>query len=95
MAGAGRSRRPAVIGLRRALGDERVAAGRPTVAEDVLELADLVAGQFEPGQVVALEPEVGTAELGAEAFEPHERSRQVGKLDTGRLTHRHSGRLTR
>ena len=50
------------------------------LADQELELADLVAGLQQPGEVVALDPQLD-AELGRQALELQERRGRVGELD--------------
>ena len=69
----------APVGLGVGAGDHRVGARRQNVGEQELELARLVAAEREPGQVVALDPDVGPAERRAEARAVLERRRQMGE----------------
>ena len=48
-----------MVGLRRAAGDQRVAALRQRIGGEELELAGLVAAGKEAEQVVALDPDLG------------------------------------
>src|SRR2546426_1118317 len=64
----------AVGGLEAAGGDERVSALVDGVGDDVFELADLVAGGFQAGEVVALEEDAVDVEVPREVVHFHQRS---------------------
>ena len=53
-----RGREPGVVALGGAAGDERRGAGPERLGAEVLELAHLVAASAEPGEIVALDPQV-------------------------------------
>ena len=69
----------APVGLGVGAGDHGIGALRQHVGEQELELAGLVAAEREPGQVVALDPDLGAAERRAEARAGLERRRQMGE----------------
>ena len=78
--GAGGGRHPAVVGLRRADGDQRAGAAAQRLGAQELQLAGLVAAGAEPGQVVALDPQPGPAR---QPGPPLERGRQRGQPRAG------------
>jgi len=62
-----------MVGLHRAHGDERVAALRKGIGDEEFELSGLVAPAGEAGEVVAFDPDVGPAEVFAQAAQRFER----------------------
>src|SRR5690606_26475105 len=80
-----------VVGLHRAGGDERVGAALQRLGDEKLELAGLVAAAGQTQLVVALEPDRGPAQVGAQPAQRHEprglggvaASRELGQLHAG------------
>jgi hypothetical protein len=83
--GHGRDR-AAAVGLERADGDEGVGALRQGVADQELELADLVAGLQQARQIVALHVQLD-AQTARQALELHDGRGRQGKLDARRRVH--------
>ena len=86
--GGGR-RLPRVVRLRRTLGDDDVRLLRQRLADQVLELAGLVAAGGQPRAVVALDPQVRAAEQAAQVahrFEGRRRVRQPHAREIGRAS---------
>ena len=75
-----RGDRAAAVGLERAAGDQRVGALGQRLADEELELPDLVARLDEPREIVALHPHLDAQLLG-QALELEQRRRRVGELD--------------
>jgi len=88
---AGGRREPGVVTLHGPGGDDRAGGLSDSVAEQVLELTDLVAAQTEAGEVVALDPNVRPAQGGGQAWaflqgrgpRAEARSRPVGEIQAG------------
>ena len=66
-----------VVRLHGAHGEHRVGTRPERVAHDELELAGLVAAARKSGAVVALDPDLGTAQMLAESRQVFERRRQM------------------
>jgi hypothetical protein len=76
---AGRGGRgSAVVRRRSAAGDERVGTGGHRVRDQPLERASLVAREHEPGEVVALDPDLRPPERSREPLGAHQRRREHG-----------------
>jgi hypothetical protein len=86
--GRGRGR-PGVVGLNSPAGDHRVRSLCFRLGKQKFKLADLVAAQDGPGEIVALDEQFGTALQTGEAVELLNGGGQVGQpqaLGTGRST---------
>src|SRR5207244_1409031 len=81
-AGARDRRRARVVRLDAAAGEHRVRPFGERVAEEELELADLVAALGAAGRVVALHPKLDAGER-VEPARSHERRRGVDEKDAG------------
>jgi hypothetical protein len=79
-----RQRDAAVVGLRRAAGDQRVRTFRQRVGHQEFELAGLVAAGKQAEHVVALDPDLGALPTGAGG-------RQCGRKARQRLQWRDEG----
>ncbi len=73
-----------MVRLRRADGDQRVGALRQRVGDEEFELAGLVAAGSEAEQVVALDVDVGTAEVFRQALQLLDRRGQRGVAAAGK-----------
>ena len=72
----GGSRLSAMVGLRRAPGNQSVAPASQGLADQKLELTDLVAAQPQAGQVVSFHEETRAGQSLRETRELHERRRK-------------------
>ncbi len=70
-----------MIGLRTAGGDDRRRALRFGFGNQEFKFADLVAAECETGAVVALDPDIGSAERFREVCQKFQRCRQMGQPD--------------
>lgn len=77
--GGGRRHLALAVRLHDAAGDQAVGAGGDRLVEHGIELAQLVAAAAEAGQVLALDPQRGPAEMAAEPTERLERRREAGQ----------------
>src|SRR5262249_46815923 len=71
----------AAVGLQRAARDERVGVLSERLTDEEFELADLVAGLQQSGEIVALDPELD-AELCGQALQLEQRRWRIRELDT-------------
>jgi hypothetical protein len=72
------------VRLHDAAGDERVSPAPYCLVQHVVELAQLVAAEAEPGTVLALDPEPRPAEMRGQALQRLERRRQMGETEAGK-----------
>ena len=81
---------PGVVGLHAADRDERVGALGERVGHEVLELAGLVAAEGEAAvHVLALHPDAGAAEVGAQPVDRMDRARPERQLVAGEIGEGH------
>jgi hypothetical protein len=66
-------------------GDDRVAIAGECIGDDVFELADFVATDFEAGEIVALEPQIGPAKFRGQSVEWRQRRGKLGQFQALRL----------
>ncbi len=82
--GRGRRRLARVVRLNRPRRHQMVGPISTGVGDQVFQLPRLVAAGREPGQVVALDPDLRTAQRAGEAMQGLDRGRQMGQANPGR-----------
>jgi len=75
---------PLAVRLHNAAGDDGIGAARNRLVQHVVELAQLVAAETEPGSIFSLDPQPRSAEMGRQSFHRLERGRQIGQTQTGK-----------
>jgi hypothetical protein len=65
------------VRLHDAARDDRISAARDGLMQDIVELAQLVAAEAQPGRILALDPEPRPAEVSREPLHRLERGRQL------------------
>ena len=80
----GRRDLPLAVRLHDAAGDDRIGAAGNGFMQDVVELAQLVAAEAEPGGVLALHPQPRSAEMRGQPLHRFERGRQGGEAEAGK-----------
>ena len=79
-----------VVGLRGTLGDQGVGTVLHRVGHQVFQLAGFVAAGGQAGAVIALDPELRSAQSGCQAVHGLQRCGAVGDADTGEFGEFHA-----
>ncbi len=74
---------PGVVGLGRASGDHAVGSGGERLGQQEFELAGFVAAGGQPGLIVALDEQIGSAESATQVGQRVDRRGEVGQPNTG------------
>ena len=80
----GRRDLPLAVRLHDAAGDDRIGAAGNGFVQHVVELAQLVAAEAEPGGVLAFDPQPRSAEMRGQPLHRFERGGQGGEAEAGK-----------
>ena len=70
---------PLAVRLHDAARDDRIGAARKCLVQNVVELAQLIAAEAEPGRIFALDPQPRSTEMSRQSLHRLERGRQIGQ----------------